>query len=215
MSHLIRNINITLITFIVILTAVIICMGCGNSTQDRPTVADIQEPYETRAETIEEHPKPNITLDEDVHITTQIDMGKIVSHVYHQDTPDVDEVNKIIGQPETVVVGKTIKLETRVYNVEDELEIIIVALPHETVYLGMNFKHGFATSLQALEACGFKEEELTLVRHEPQQNINGAHTLAQDIYSAVTNHKVYEYISVTQNNKGIWFNVHIREKIAH
>ena len=213
MSQITRNINISLVTAIVILT--VGSMGCGDSIQDRPTVTDIQEPYETHAETIEVHHEQNITSDEDIHITEQIDVREIVSHVYHQDKADVEEINKTIGQPETFITAGKIKLETRVYNVQDELEVIIIAMPHETVSLDMQFKHGFDTSLQALQACGFKENELTLVEHQPQKTINGALILAQDIYSAVTNHKVYEYISVTQNNKGIWFNVHIREKIAH
>ena len=67
--------------------------------------------------------------------------------------------------------------------------------------------------MQAVKASGFKENQVELVEHIPEKIVPGAVASAQDIYSAVTDTREYEYISVAQNSKSIWVIIEIREKI--
>ena len=126
------------------------------------------------------------------------------------------ELDNKLGAPIEVIQGNTIQgitFETRVYQLVDGSEIVFLLVNDAIAVTTIYYQQGYPTSMQAIKASGFKENQVELVEHIPQKVMPGAIASAQDIYSAITDTREYEYISVIQNSKSLWDIIEIREEI--
>ena len=153
------------------------------------------------------------TVNDEANITPPkqvIDVDTIVDS-------DNIELDAKLGTPIEVIHGNTIHgitFETRTYQLLDGSEIWFQLINNEIAVTAIHYQHGYTTSIQAITASGFKENQVELVEHIPQKVTNGVITSPQDIYSAITDTRKYEHISVAQNSKSLWNNIVIREKIT-
>lgn len=126
---------------------------------------------------------------------------------------DAEELDHKLGEPISIVASDEHLIEVRYYHLFDGNVIGFwikndERLLNQMTYIDIYYLRGYPTSMEAVKAAGFKEDEVTLKKPLPVKVI-GAKPLAQDTYSAQTENEVYDHISVVQNGKGLWDDVYI------
>ena len=197
------------ILIIAAVISVVLLANCSDSTNQPTHTTEIEE-YETG--NTEHLTQPNLVKDEaDIPLPERIiDVDGII------DSNNI-ELDSKLGTPIEVIQGNTIQgitFETRIYQLTDGSEIRLLLVNNAIAVTSIHYRHGYPTSMQAITASGFKENQVALVEHIPQKVVPGAIANAQDIYSAVTDTREYEHISVSQNSKSLWNIIVIREKIT-
>ena len=127
---------------------------------------------------------------------------------------DTEELDRKLGDPISVVEfdryyhlfdGNVARFHTH----DMIVNAVVVSIIDITIY----YRRGYPTSMEALKAAGFAENEVTLKKPLPVKVI-GAKPLAQDTYSAETENHVYEHISVFEDsNDHVWYIMMIGPKI--
>lgn len=197
----------------VIITAIGVALaGCGADTPTTDSTEEMQEMQEVVDNTnsnlgegekkIPEvfliSPKPD-PLEADKPLEALIvDIDAII-------TESIADIEKAIGEPVAVEFEKDKPVETRYYELKDGSAMRIITRNLEPFMVGIAYRRGYPTSIEALKAAGFEEQQLTFKRHIPRVIINkGVIQSAQDEYSAKTENKEYRHIGVFQNEHGTW-----------
>ena len=125
---------------------------------------------------------------------------------------DTEELDRKLGDPISVVEFE------RYYHLFDgnvaqfhTHDMIVNAVVISIKYISVYYRRGYPTSMEALKAAGFKEDQVTLKERIPAKVINlGVTQAGQDTYSAETENHVYEHISVVEDsNDHVWYIVMI------
>ena len=197
-------------TILIIATVISAALLANCSDTTRQTTAPTE--IEVNETGNDQHLDNLNTVNDESNITPPekiIDVDTIV------DSNNIELDNKL-GAPIEVIQGNTIQgitFETRTYQLVDGSEIWFQLVNNAIAVTSIHYQHGYPTSIQAIKASGFKENQVKLVEHIPQKVMDGVTTSAQDIYSAITDTREYEHISVAQNSKSLWNIIVIREKI--
>jgi hypothetical protein len=123
---------------------------------------------------------------------------------------DTEELDRKLGDPISVVEfdryyhlfdGNVAQFHTH--------DMIVNAVVVSIIDIRIYYRRGYPTSMEAVKAAGFAENEVTLKKPLPVKVI-GVKPLAQDTYSAETENHVYEHISVVEDsNDHVWYIVMI------
>ena len=132
---------------------------------------------------------------------------------------DAAELDHKLGAPISVVElgDENIDFEIRYYHLFDGNVVGFWIENDERLLIQMNrinihYLRGYLTSIEAVKAAGFAENEVTLKGRTPEKvNHQGAKQLAKDLYSAQTENEVYDHIFVVQR-KALWYNVYITRR---
>ena len=214
-------------------------ISCGNDDEPEPIALDDPEHIESQTEpavvdavdkAIREAVALSIKLDDHgiPHIVTHqpkinpeeadiplpelvINIDDVIDDALMNDT---EELDRKLGDPISVVEfdryyhlfdGNVARFHTH----DMIVNAVVVSIIDITIY----YRRGYPTSMEALKAAGFAENEVTLKKPLPVKVI-GAKPLAQDTYSAETENHVYEHISVFEDsNDHVWYIVMIGPKI--
>lgn len=122
------------------------------------------------------------------------------------------EIEQHLGQPIDTIQGNDDKASIRYYNIFDDGAAEILFYNDEIINLTLYYRRGYPQSVDALKAAGFQEAQLTLTRSTPAKRINkGVSIAALDTYSAQTDNRIYQHISVSQTTKTkVWYTVTIQ-----
>lgn len=212
-------------------------ISCGGEDESEPLALDETEHIEPETEptvvdavdkVISEAISLSIKLDENgrPHITTHqpkinpeeaniplpelvINIDDVIDDALMNDTEKLDHK---LGDPISVVeFGRYYHLFDG--NVAEFYthDMIVNAAVVSIIYISIYYRRGYPTSMAALKAAGFKEDQVTLKERIPAKVINPGVTQAgQDTYSAETENHVYEHISVFEDsNDHVWDTVRI------
>lgn len=221
----------SVILSITIVSIAILLTGCADTTEqsienpvvdvmpETDTIAVITEPDKPEAVATkvyigdERHlplrPKPIDENDENVTppvLVTNVD--KIGNHIADS---DIEKIEETIGKPVAINDANTDRtVESRYYQIDDDNNMVDMFVVQDSITMFLiRYRHGYETSLEAVVAAGFKAEQLTLKSQAPQEMVNGAVKLAQDLYSADTPNRHYKRISAFRNTKGLWNMVNV------
>ena len=223
-----RKKSISLIQVNIAILIALLLTGC-NDDAEQPILEPEIEPDVVDAPDVVNEPVGNSEL---INLSLKLDEHGIPHIVTH--TPKIDpneaniplpelvidvnafvdnnavELNRELGDPISVVAGEVDNFELRYCHLFDGNVVKFIVQNDHITWITIYYRRGYPTSLQAVKAAGFKEERTTLKKQVPEQIIHeSAKSLAQDIYSAVTDTRAYGNISVHRTSKGVWFTVSI------
>ena len=212
-------------------------ISCGGDDEPEPLALDETEHIEPETEptvvdavdkAISEAISSSIKLDENghPHITTHepkinpeeanIPLPELVINIDDAIDDalmnDTEELDRKLGDPISVVEFE------RYYHLFDgnvtqfhTHDMIVNAVVVSIISITIYYRRGYLTSMEALKAAGFKEDQVTLKERIPAKVINlGVTQAGQDTYSAETENHVYEHISVVEDsNDHVWYIVMI------
>ena len=212
-----RKINV-----IVLITVVSILTGCADTTEQavETPVVDVTPETDTIDDVITEpevvetkvyvgkdnqpplRPKPIDANEVVVAPELVINVDNIINHITDNNIEKIDET---IGKPVFINTNADNTFNLRYYQIDDDNVVEIIDNGEAVKYFTIYYRQGYPTSLEAVEAAGFKEEQLTLRIQAPQEVVNAGVRLAQDRYSADTPNYQYRHIAAFSNKKGLWY----------
>ena len=213
------------IDVIVLITVVSILTGCADTTEQavETPVVDVTPETDTIDDVITEPDKPEVVEtkvyvgknsqpplrpkpvgDNEVVVPPElvINVDNIVNHITDNNIEKIDET---IGKPVFINTNADNTFNLRYYQIDDDNVVEIIDNGEAVKYFTIYYRQGYPTSLEAVEAAGFKEEQLTLRIQAPQAVVNEGVRLAQDRYSADTPNYQYRHIAAFRNKKGLWY----------
>lgn len=196
---------------IIAIAIAVILMGCGDTIEQPAATDEIQDTQEPNYQTSFNLQKDEPQIPEIIHTTPKPDPNEadkplepLIIDVDKSVNDDINDIEKNIGEPVEIVTVENRPTEIRYYLLKDGCAMDIMIRKLKPTMITIYYRRGYPTSIDALKAAGFKENQIALQKQIPKRNEGNVNTIAQHIYSAKTDKKEYQAISVFQNQHGLW-----------
>ena len=111
---------------------------------------------------------------------------------------DVDTLDGKLGKPMNIIDYKTPNgAQGRFYQLFDENFLLVSMVFGKSIGVNIIYNTGFDTSIEAIEAAGFTEDQLSPLLIEVES----------EYYIAETDAHVYDYVNVVRYNKKTWYSL--------